>query len=188
MNIVNQIEKEVIKRCNSASNVYGDGAWAHHIKSVVDNAIILAGQYNADLEIVTLAALLHDVASVTKEEYYEEHHIIGAQIAEELLSDLKYPKAKIEHIKKCILNHRGSKILNKLSIEEICIADADAMSHFDNMPSLFSLVYKEKKMSIEAGAKFVQDKLKRSYNKLSTGSKAFYQQKYEHAMSIFEKL
>ena len=186
MTIIKQIEKEVISRCNSKDNKYGYGAFSHHIKSVVDNAIILAKQHNADVEIVTLAALLHDVASVTKEEYYEDHHIISSEIAEELLTNLKYPKEKIEHIKKCILNHRGSKAMDKLTIEEICIADADAMAHFDNIPSLFSMVYKEKKMSIDMGEKFVKDKLQRSYNKLSKKNKEFYKLKYESAMSIFK--
>jgi hypothetical protein len=32
--------------------------------------------------------------------------------------------------------------MDKLTIEEICIADA--MAHFDNVSSLFSIVYKEK--------------------------------------------
>ena len=183
---VKKIEKEIIRRCNSVDNVYGIGAWSHHIKSVVENALILAKEYDADLEIVELAALLHDVASVTKEEYYEEHNVIGAKIAEELLTELKYPKEKIEHIKKCIINHRASKIINKLTAEEICVADADAMAHFDNIPSLFSMVYKEKKMSIEDGEKFVKDKLQRSYNKLSNKSKEFYKLKYESIMSVFK--
>ena len=186
MSITKKIEAEVINRCKSANNVYGYGAWSHHIKSVVDNAIILAKQYNADLEIVTLAALLHDIASVTKAEYYEEHNTIGAKIAEELLIDLDYPKDKIEHIKKCIQNHRGSKVIDKLTPEEICVADADAMAHFDNIPSLFSMVYKEKKLSIVEGEKFVKDKLQRSYKKLSKNSKDFYKSKYESAMSIFK--
>jgi uncharacterized protein len=186
MNAIDKIEKEVIKRCKSRNNKYGIGAWSHHIKSVVDNAVMLAKQYNADLEIVTLAALLHDIASVTNEEYYEEHNVIGAEIAEELLKKINYPDKKIQHIKKCILNHRGSRIADKLTIEEICIADADAMSHFDNIPSLFSMVYRERHMSIEEGAKFVKDKLERSYKKLSKNSKDFYRDKYERAMSIFE--
>ncbi len=186
MNIIEQIEEEVIRRCNNIDNKYGEGAWSHHIKSVVENAIILSRQYNADEEIVTLAALLHDVASVTKEEYYEKHHVIGAEIAEDLLNKLEYPKDKIERIKNCILNHRGSKLASKLSIEEICVADADAMAHFDNIPSLFSLVYKEKGMLIDDGAEYIKNKLQRSYNKLSDSSKDFYKSKYEKAMSIFK--
>jgi len=185
MELVKAIEKEVKRRCDKESNVFGAGSWTYHIKPVVDNGIILAKRYNADLEVVTLAALLHDIASVTNEKYYEEHHIIGAEIADELLSDLRYPRNRIEHVKKCILNHRGSKVAAKLSIEEVCVADADAIAHFYNIPSLFSLVYKERSMGIEEGSLFVKKKLERSYNKLSEESKEFYKEKYEESMSTF---
>ena len=31
-----------------------------------------------------------------------------------------------------------------MTIEEICIADSDAMAHFYSIPSLLSMVYREK--------------------------------------------
>ena len=185
MNIIDQMTKEVKRRCYACENIYGSGIWTHHIIPVVKNAKKLAQYYGADVEIVTLAAILHDVAAITNVEYVKQHHIIGAEIAEELLSSLKYPREKIEHIKLCILNHRGSEIAKKQSIEEICVADADSLAHFDNIPSLFSLVYKEKHMPIDEGAKFIREKLERSFSKLSDETKILYQQKYKNVMSIF---
>ena len=187
MNIIEQMTKEVKNRCYACENIYGPGIWTHHIVSVIEHAKKLAKRYGADVEIVTLAAILHDVASITKIEYVEQHHIIGAEIAEELLSSFKYPQEKIEHIKLCILNHRGSEIANKQSIEEVCVADADSLSHFDNIPSLFSMVYKEKQMPIDEGAKFIKEKLERSFMKLSDETKILYRKKYDSAMSIFFK-
>ena len=186
MDIIEQMTKEVKNRCYACENVYGPGIWTHHIVSVVEHAKKLAKYYDADIEIVTLAAILHDVASITKKEYAPEHHLIGAEIAEELLLAFEYPKEKIEHIKLCILNHRGSEIVNKQSIEEICVADADAISHFDNIPSLFSMIYKEKKMTIDEGAKFIKDKLERSFSKLSDETKILHEKKYKSVMRIFE--
>ena len=49
-------------------------------------------------------------------------------------------------LQKCILNHRGSVKLERNSIEELCVADADAVSHFDSVPSLLYLAYVEKGM------------------------------------------
>ena len=37
--------------------------------------------------------------------FTEEHHIIGASIAEEFLIKVGYPKDKIDLVKKCILNY-----------------------------------------------------------------------------------
>jgi len=180
------IYEEVKNRCLSSNNSYGIGAWDHHIKLVYELAKNNANSYGADEEVVALAALLHDIASVTNKDFTEEHHIIGAEIAEELLAKENYPKDKIELIKKCIFNHRGSKLMDKNSPEEICIADSDAMAHFYSVPSLLSMVYKEKKLSIDEGAEFVMKKLNRSYNKLSSKGKELVQKQYEAAKLLLK--
>lgn len=181
-----KIYEEVKNRCLSPNNSYGIGAWDHHIKLVYELAKSNAQNYGADEEVVSIAALLHDIASVTNKDFTEEHHIIGAKIAEELLVKENYQKEKIGLIKKCILNHRGSKLMNKNTPEEICIADADAMAHFYSIPSLLSMVYKEKELSIDEGAEFVMKKLNRSYNKLSSKGKALVEQQYEAAKLLLK--
>ncbi len=125
------------------------------------------------IEICIIAAWLHDIASITDYKLYEEHHIHGAKIASEILRKFKYDDDKIELVKACILNHRGSIDNKRLSKEEQIIADADAISHFDSIPSLLYLAYREKNMNIEEGKKFVKSKLERSFRKLSDESKIF---------------
>jgi len=71
--------------------------------------------------------------------------------------------------------------MHKNTPEEICIADADAMAHFYSIPSLLSMVYKEKQLSIDEGKEFVKNKLNRSYNKLSSKGKTLVEQQYEAA-------
>lgn len=184
--IENIIYEEVKERCLSQNNVYGIGAWDHHIKLVYELAKDNAKSYGADEEIVAIAALLHDIASVTNKEFTEDHHIIGAEIAKELLMKEKYPKDKIELIQKCILNHRGSKLMYKNTPEEICIADADAMAHFYSVPSLLSMVYREKNLSIDEGAEFVKNKLNRSYEKLSANGKELVKEQYKAAKLLLK--
>ncbi|MBQ8299732.1 MAG: HD domain-containing protein [Clostridia bacterium] len=185
--IENKIYEEVKNRCLSTNNAFGIGAWEHHIELVYKLAKENAENYGADKEIVALAALLHDIASVTNKDYVEEHHIIGASIAEELLKNENYPEERIESIKKCILNHRGSRLVEKNTPEEICIADADAMAHFSSIPSLFSMVYKEKQLPINEGAEFVKNKLERSYNKLSPKGKEIVEKQYGAIKLLFDK-
>lgn len=45
------------------------------------------------------------------------------KIAEELLTKYNYPKDRIERVKQCVLNHRGSKDYPRNTIEEEIIAD-----------------------------------------------------------------
>lgn len=86
------------------------------------------------------------------------------------------------HIESVVKN--GEILAEKYNAEELCVADADAISHFDSVPSLLYLAYVERQMSIEEGIRFVKEKLERSFCKLSNESKEFYVDKYHQVMSI----
>ena len=138
--IIEYLQKEIKRKCELPSNFFGMGCF-YHIIAVVDNAVILAKQFGADEEVVIIAAWLHDVASITDYNLYEEHHIHGAKMAKEILEKFDYDKEKTAQVQSCVLNHRGSISGERLSLEEMCVADADAISHFDNVPSLLYLAY-----------------------------------------------
>ena len=158
--------------------------WNEHIKYVVENAVKLANEYNADVEIVELGALLHDIAVPSEYGEREQHHLYGAEIAEQLLRELHYPEDRIERVKACVLNHRGSKDRPRNTIEEECVADADVISHFDCIPMLFSLAYKERGLSVSDGAEFIKKKLERDYNKLSSRTKVLLKDRYDNIMKV----
>ena len=185
--IINEIYNEVKNRCMLPSNAYGIGAWDHHIELVYKIAIDICDEYDANYDVVALSALLHDIASVTDKEYTEEHHSVGAEIAEQLLNKYELSQDFIEHVKKCILNHRGSRLVDKTTPEEVCIADADAMAHFYSVPSLLRMVYVEKGLSIDEGRDFVYNKLERSYTKLSKKGKKIIKPQYEAAKLLLSK-
>ena len=108
----------------------------------------------------------------------------GAEIAEQLLIELNYPKERIEQVKNCVLNHRGSKDRPRNTIEEQCVADADVIAHFDCIPSLFSLVYKEMNLSISDGKEYVRRKLERDYNKLSPRTRELLKDRYKNIVDV----
>lgn len=134
--IIDFLEKQVYMKCQAPTNKFGMGCY-YHIAAVARNAELLAEKYGADKEMVIIAAWLHDIASITDYSMYERHHIHGAEIANEILMELDYSDEKVEIVKACVRNHRGSVNNNKRTIEEICVADADAISHFDNIPSCY---------------------------------------------------
>lgn len=180
--IIGYLRCEIRRRCESESNFFGMGCW-QHILAVVKNAVELAPQYGADPEIVEIAAWLHDIASITDYALYAEHHIHGAEMAKDILAKLDYDPEKTALVQRCILNHRGSRRMEKHSPEEICVADADAMSHFDAVPSLFYLAFVNRNLGIDEGTQFVVGKLERSYNKLSAQGKRIYRDKYRRVMA-----
>lgn len=184
MDIIKIIENEVEEKCKSENNAYGYGIWTHHILSVVKYSKMLAKKIGADVEVVEIAALLHDYAGIKNQEFYEEHHIYGAIEAERILKELNYPQEKIDIVKDCIISHRGSVKVEKTCKEAICVADADAMAHIDNIPSLLNLAYCNHKMGIDEGAKWVSKKIDRSYAKLSSEAKELIKEKYDSVKMI----
>ena len=107
--------------------------------NVVKYAKLMAKKRGADEEIVEIAALLHDYASIKDYKLYKHHHIHGAEEAEKILKTVNYPMEKIEQVKQCIMSHRGSKMVKKPTKESICLTDA--MAHFDSISSLFRLAF-----------------------------------------------
>lgn len=182
--IVEKIREELIKRCEIYNKKYNYDFWNDHIKYVVKNALELAKKYNADVEIVELGALLHDIAMPSEVGTREEHNIYGAQIADELLTKLNYPQDRKERVKECVLRHRGSKDLPRNTIEEECVADADVIAHFDCIPSLFHLVYKDLNLSIYEGQEYLKKKLERDYNKLSKNTREILKNRYENILEV----
>ena len=184
--IVDNIKEELIKRCNIYNEKYNYDFWNDHIKYVVKNSIKLAKKYEADVEIVELGALLHDIAMPSEIGPREEHNVYGMKIADELLTKLNYQQDRKERVKECVLRHRGSKDLPRNTIEEQCVADADVMAHFDCIPSLFHLVFGKNEMdlSIEEGTEFVKKKLERDYNKLSSRTREILKERYENIINV----
>ena len=87
----------------------------------------------------------------------EAHYVYSADMAEQLLTDLNYPQNKIERVVKCVYNHSGRNQHLRTTIEEHCVADGDALAHFDRIPSLFSLAYNLHGMSLEEGREYVKN-------------------------------
>jgi len=164
--LIREIETIVEKACAAETNIFGYGIWTHHITRVVENAKVLAPLFEADSEIVEIAALLHDYASVKDKSLYQEHHIHGPIEAEKILGCLGYSEEKTEAVKHAIAAHRASVRVERRTAEAECLANADAMTHIQNTPSLLYLSWVLHDMGIEEGTAWVLAKLERSWGKL----------------------
>ena len=152
--------------------------------NVVQNGKQLAPRFNADPEIVEFAALLHDYASIKDEALYADHHIHGPIEAEKLLKRFGYPEEKTETVKDAIATHRASVTIEHRSAEGECLANADAMSHIEQAPSLLYLAYVHHGMDIDEGRLWVKAKLQRSWEKLREDVQDIVRDRYEAALKI----
>ena len=179
MPITDEIARIVHTACAQDSNIFGYGIWTHHITQVVKYGKLLARSSGADEEIVELSALLHDYAGVKDEALYPEHHIHGPLEAEKLLADMGYAPDRIEAVKYCIATHRASVPGERDSLEAQCLADADAIAHIMQVPSLMRMVYVERGLDIDEGARWVRAKLERSWCKLSLQAQVMIGEHYD---------
>ncbi|MFL5627737.1 MAG: HD domain-containing protein [Ktedonobacteraceae bacterium] len=179
-----QLAQIVEEACRAETNIFGYGIWSHHILSVVEYGKQLALLLDADSNIVEIAALLHDYASVKDQALYKDHHLHGPLEAEKILNELGYPQTTITAVKECIASHRASIEIEQRTREAVCLASADAMAHIVEVPSLLYLAFVQHKMPINEGSSWVREKLKRSWNKLCPEARELMYEKYQGALKV----
>lgn len=166
MNIVKEVSKLVEEECKKKSNPYGHSNSWKHMNHVVKFAKLFAKDIKADEEIVELAAWLHDWRVI--QGFPKNHHTEGSAAAEEILKKFNYPEKKIEQVKHCIFAHRSSQNIKPETIEAECVANADAVAHFFEIPDLLCAKYsQEKDMTVEEVVMWLKEKLRRDLKKIT---------------------
>ena len=140
-----------------------DDVFSNHILNVKRYAQKLAKLYHANEFVVVLAAYLHDIYHLQTHNH-EIHEIKGAEFSAKYLKKFNLSQDEINAVCLCIINHRGSKKVKRISIEERIIACADAMDHIDRWIHMFYRRSKEK--SFMETVEWMNAKLDRGYNKI----------------------
>lgn len=77
--LISELERIVEAACASETNMFGYGIWTHHVTRVVEHGQRLADLCGADAEIVVIAALLHDYASIKDIEVAPNHSLVRSK-------------------------------------------------------------------------------------------------------------
>ena len=184
MSIIDRVKEYVLQQIKEYKENSNDNYdfWNEHIKYVYKESIKLAKEYNADIEIVSLGALLHDIALINKVGDRKDHHINGEVIAKEILERFDYDEDKLNRVLKCVYNHRSSK--NAESNEEKCVADADILAHFDNIPMLFNSAFTRNNIPLNEIRKWMKECFEKDYNDLSDRTKETFKEQYQEICKI----
>lgn len=186
MSIIDDVKKFVEDECKKPQSKYGYEPFEFHFVPTVYYAKKLADELGGDKEVIVVAAWLHDIGSIVHGR--KDHHVTSATIAEEKLQGLEYPSEKIALVKKCILNHRGSQWKQRESLEEKIVAEADALSNFDNIPGIFKAVFVYEDLDQGAARDSVRQKLERKWKQLHfEQSREIIRPKYEAVKIILTK-
>jgi len=127
--INNQVKEKIrIKAKTFFKDASGCHDWSH-VERVVKLAMKIGKIEKADLDVLEVAALLHDIGR--KEEMKSKgsfcHAEKGAEIARLILGDLKIDKEIIDRICHCIISHRNRNNHLPKTIEAKVLFDADKL-------------------------------------------------------------
>lgn len=99
-----------------------------HVKRVFNLCLHIGGAEGADLEILALAALLHDIARPLESSgKVKDHAIEGARIARQYLKSMGYPAERAEAVAHAIEAHRFSGGPEPRTLEAKILSDADKL-------------------------------------------------------------
>lgn len=142
---------------DAGTKEFFNGFWNIHVKPVVEYSKQMAKKYNADVYIVWMGAILHDIARL---EDMEPHDEIGSKKAYKLLIDKGFSNDIAKKVKHVVLRHRCKKYPPK-TIEEKIVATADAIAHF--LPPFYFWIGKYSNKSFSDILIKNNNKIKRDY-------------------------
>ncbi|WP_416839060.1 HD domain-containing protein [Haloferax sp. DFSO52] len=98
----------------------------NHILNVVSLSTDIAEHEGADVDVVRVAALFHDISKLEAEQ--EIHAEEGARVAREFLDTHgDYPESFIEQVCQVVADHSYQGSLDDVSLETRCLIEADIL-------------------------------------------------------------
>jgi uncharacterized protein len=98
-----------------------------HMERVYNNALLIAKEETCDLEVVQLAALLHDIAD---SKFHDGDETVGPKVAREFLTSENVSEETINHVVAIIENisFKGGNFEKKFTSKELeIVQDADRL-------------------------------------------------------------
>ena len=102
------VEETITFVKETLQNAEGGHDW-FHIQRVFNNTMLIARDEKVDILVVSLGALLHDIADA---KFYDGDESIGPKMATDFLTSLGVPKKVINHVVKIIENSSFKSSLN----------------------------------------------------------------------------
>ncbi|ASJ10938.1 phosphohydrolase [Thermococcus sp. P6] len=132
-----------------------------HVERVFNLCMHIGKKEGADLEVLALAALLHDVARPLEDAgKVEDHAIEGARIAEDYLRSLGYPEEKARAVARAIESHRFSRGPEPETLEAKILSDADKLDAIGAIGIARVFMYSgEHGRDIEASLRHFEEKI-----------------------------
>ncbi|MUW14622.1 HD domain-containing protein [Halorubrum sp. CBA1125] len=136
----------------------------NHIINVVDLATEIAEAEGADVDVVRVAALFHDVAKLEADQ--DVHAEEGARVAREYLQSRgDFPESFVEEVCSTVVDHSYTGDLDDVPLESRCLIEADVLDKVGANGAVLMLLRMgyESRTHMDA-AKMVDRVLQRAYD------------------------
>jgi uncharacterized protein len=187
MTIVASIKEYVLSECRSSKNVFGPAFFEEHLLVVLEYGRRLAAVLDADAEIVELAAYLHDLAAIGDIALIPKHHLLGADLARQVLQRHNYPPARIERVAQCVASHSAPVQVGGGSPEEVCISNADAMSQIARPVYWLYYVFRVRQFDFETARTWYRQRVDSNWSQLIQPAKDMIEKEYRLAKDLLQE-
>lgn len=159
MTIADAMKDYVAGECHSSKNAFGPAFFDEHLSVVARYALELGRALGADLEIVELAAWLHDLSAIQDFAALPRHPELSAEIARKMLLERGYPSERIERVATCIASHSLPVQVGKGLVEEVCVSNADAMSQIVKPAYWFYYIFRVRQFGFIEGRDWLRQRV-----------------------------
>jgi uncharacterized protein len=176
--IVEAMKKHVAEACESGKNAFGPAFFEEHLSVVVEYAKRLGQILGGDLEIIELAAWLHDLSAVQDFAALPKHPVLSAEIARRLLGEKGYPAERIERVAQCIASHSAPVQIGSGLPEEVCVSNADAMSQIVKPAYWFYYVFRVRQFGFVEGRDWLRQRVQSNWAALIPPARAIIEKQF----------
>jgi len=162
-----------------------------HVERVYNLCMRIGREEGADLEVLALASLLHDIARPLEDAgKVEDHALEGAKIAKRFLLSLGYPEEKAEAVAHAIESHRFSKGPEPRTLEAKILSDADKLDAMGAIGVARVFMYSgEHGRGIEASLDHFEEKILRLKDLMHTETaKRIARDRHDFTVQFLERL
>ena len=180
--------KELIRlKCLSPDNRFGTYFFNQHILLVERFALHLCGKLGADRDTVLTAVYFHDIAAITDFSSLAEHPRRGAEMAGDILARDGHDRGWIDSVKRCIETHSVPLALDAGSPEQVCLSNADALSHVANPLYWLYYAFNVRGFDYPAGRKWYGERVNSVWEKLIEPAREMGENHYRFALDLLKE-
>jgi uncharacterized protein len=168
--------------CRGERNVLGAAFFEEHLSVVAGISERLAEALGADLEVVRVAAYLHDISAVSDITTLPDHARLSAELARAWVTARGGTAVLAEAVSRCVAAH--SQPLIKGTAEEICLSNADALAQIARPAYWLWFAFSVRKLGFAEGRAWLRGLNEKNWRALAPVARTLGQTEYDRAMSL----